>query len=292
LIGGVEREKMADNSSSAIQAKDINAVNNWALRLYRQMIKDDEGNLLFCPISLLLNLQQARLITEGKCQEEVNKVIKIEEDSTALIIDQLGRLLEGGEASKANRPYDFFAGTKILLNNQHLALQANCLQDLKNLPAALTNKNSKDGAVIEYVERSEMKAIHSLINEVAKEVTLHRIDNITFKDPFSMDNDALLLLSIAHFHSHWEDKFLQRCSVNYEGRNRACVRALPATIEDFHNADGTIAKVLMLHLQVILFYFICTSIYSLSSYFSDRPSIIISSQQYREDIVYPRSYFD
>ena len=45
--------------------------------------------------------------------------------------------------------------------------------------------------------------------------------------------------------------FVKKSQTSYEGRNRGPdVMELPASMEDFHNSDGSVSQVVTVHLQV------------------------------------------
>ena len=230
-------------------AKDVQPVNDLALRLYRQLLRTSagsltgpqHGNLVFSPTSLLISLREAFLASQGKSREQIQKVLNnIPDESLRAVFHDLGALLQAGNAKEKGRLYDFFAGTKVLVHQQ-TAVQPKYTEELKTIGAG---NEDVLGTV-----QADVKAIESLINQLAQEATAERIQSFATEEALKMEKDAVLLLSLSHFAADWEAMFLKRSSVKYEGRGREEVQALPATLEDFHNADGSTAKVLMVHLQ-------------------------------------------
>ncbi|OWA50326.1 putative Leukocyte elastase inhibitor C [Hypsibius exemplaris] len=229
--------------------QDLQALNNLALRLYRELVqsagKNSKGNLVFSPTILLISLQQACLASQGKTREQLQKLGKIPDESLRAVLHDLEVILQAGHVSRKDRQYDFFAATKILVS-QGISVSPRFAEELKSLQAG-----NKD--VVTPVQ-ADLKATESLINEFAKVATEERIQTFATEQALAMDKDSLLLLSLGHFRSDWEDKFVKRTSVNYEGRQmRATLQALPGTMEDFHNLDGTAAKVIMVHLEGKIF---------------------------------------
>lgn len=230
--------------------EDLNAHNKLACQLYKQLAKSDpNSNIVFSPPSILLNLYEVYLGSEGKTKEELEKLLNLDPSRLQNIIKDIQHILEHGHPlkKKQDRHYDLYGSSKVLVGDDIGSVKHGYTEALRKA----TGEN-----VIEKIDRNDVnKAVNSLTaaltgNRISGSLNEH-VDRHVEKA--AREKNSLLLLSTVHFYADWENKFLQKSSNSYEGRNRQAIKELTSTVENFHNADGNITKVVMVHLQVIDF---------------------------------------
>ncbi|XP_055346699.1 leukocyte elastase inhibitor-like isoform X2 [Paramacrobiotus metropolitanus] len=237
---------------------DLHHLNNMAVQLFRNISKHHPANenLVLCPPAIFLNLYEIYLGSRGRTHEELDAFFEASPASLTALTEDIRNFIDLGHSSRRNRHYNWHTGSRIMATPQtdfdprftqaidkvtgrgigHIDSRDELNVSLDRLTAELTeDRLSGADAAPRAISAGEKEALGAITKAWGK------------------DPDAAFLMSAAHFHADWEAKFMKRASSNYEGRMRQNVQALTATVEPFHNADGSVVDVIMVHLQEKIF---------------------------------------
>lgn len=243
---------MADSNTSSNLEKFANMANDVALRLYQQtsLQQKSSGNVVLSPPALIIGLYQAYLANEHNpdAKKEFEQAIfKQPLSSVQEIIKEYSAVLKNGQSTNTQHPerhYDFTGGSRLFISGKASA-------NSSKMDDVLRKANVASVAQASSVQLSNNGDISQEINKLVCSPTLEEFPASKLSSQLGNLQHSGLLLSGAHFHADWEHMFAKKSKTNYEGRNRGPdVVELPASLEDFHNADGSVSQVVTVHLQV------------------------------------------
>ncbi|XP_055346751.1 leukocyte elastase inhibitor-like [Paramacrobiotus metropolitanus] len=236
-------DSVGEPSAEDIAKCDVYALNGTTSRLYKSIIKQHKAeNLVVCPIAIFNDLHLAYLLSKGQTKDELQKAFfgfdqQLDAKSGVSTgskgeglqanVQQIQRLASTGSGAK-NAPFQLLTeGMLVVSSHLELSTKNNLVQ---------VDWNDKDAA-------------RSKINRQLQGKTEKRVAELVKTEHIPGKNNSGLLVSAARFSANWESKFLSKSRTAYAMPSRDFMDGLPMSMEDFHNADGSVKKVLTVHLE-------------------------------------------